>query len=296
MYTVHYSFITATIGEENKLKALLKSLTSQTYLNYEIIVVDQNEHERVLHLCNNYENIKYIHSSNRGLSLARNIGIRNARGEYLVFPDDDAILPHDFLENANITIQKFPGMFIFSGIVLTLEKNKPFSRYMDFVSEEITYSNYSKFLSTTMIIRHQVFDKLNGFDEEMGVGARWGGSEETELLLRALEAGFRAYYTESLIAFHPEINFSELAWVQVIHKGYNYGLGRGALFRKLIDSSKWGWMLWQWVFSLIKSIGGIVMACIQGHWKDAARHFGAFWGRIVGFALAKTTRFKSTYS
>lgn len=291
MHAVHYSFITATLGEENKLKTLLKSLTSQTYIDYEIIVVDQNEHERVLHLCNNYENIKYIHSSNRGLSLARNMGVRKARGEYLVFPDDDAMLPSDFLDNANKIIREFPDVSIFSGLVLTTNKKKPFSRYMDYVSEEISYFNYDKFMSTTMIIRRQVFDKLNGFDEEMGVGARWGGSEETELLLRALEAGFRAYYTESLIAYHPELNFSKLTWIQAIHKGYSYGLGRGALFRKLINSPKWRWMLWQWVLSLIKAIGGMGMACIQGHWKDSIRHYGAFWGRIVGFALAKTTRF-----
>jgi len=291
MYAIHYSFITATIGEENKLKTLLNSLSSQTYLNYEIIVIDQNEHERVLRLCDNYENIKHIHSSNRGLSLARNIGIRNAGGKYLVFPDDDSVLPHNFLENANNVIQKFPDMLIFSGIVLSLEKNRPFSRYMNFVSEEITYHNYSKFMSTTMVIHRQVFDKLNGFDEEMGVGARWGGSEETELLLRAFGAGYRAYYTESLVAYHPELNFSKLTWKQAMHKGYSYGLGRGALFRRLINSPKCGWMLWQWVLSLIKAIGGMGMACIQGDLKDSIRHYGAFWGRILGFALAKTTRF-----
>ncbi len=290
MYNIRYSFVIATYGEENYLKTLLESLKTQSCQDYEIIVVDQNEHERVLHLCNNYENIKYIHSSNRGLSLARNIGIKISRGEYLVFLDDDAVLPYNFLENANNVVQEFPGMSIFSGIILTFEKNKPFSRYMNFISEEITYRNYSKFLSTTMVIRHQVFDKLNGFDEEMGVGARWGGSEETELLLRALEAGFRAYYTESLIAYHPELNFSKMTWIQAIRKGYSYGLGRGALFKKLINSPKWWWMLWQWILSLLKAIGGMVMACIQGHWKDSIRHYGAFWGRIVGFALAKTTR------
>jgi glycosyltransferase involved in cell wall biosynthesis len=291
MRAIHYSFITATIGDENKLNVLLKSLTSQSYNNYEIIVVDQNEHELVSQLCSNYKNIKYIFSSSKGLSLARNLGIRSAKGEYLIFPDDDAILPHNFLENANNVIQECSGMFIFSGIVLSLEQNKPFSRYMDFVSEEITYGNYSKFMSTTMVIHHQVFDKLNGFDEEMGVGARWGGSEETELLLRAFGAGYRAYYTKSLIAYHPELNFSKLTWLQAMHKGYSYGLGRGALFRRLINSPKCGWMLWQWVLSLIKAIGGTGIACIQGHGKDSIRHYGAFWGRIIGFVLAKTTQF-----
>ncbi len=290
MQKVSYSFITATVGDENKLKILLDSLALQTYLNYEIIVVDQNEHERVLHLCADYEKTKYIHSSNKGLSLARNIGIRNASGEFLVFPDDDSVLPHNFLENANIVIQKLPDILIFSGIVLSLEKNRPFSRYMDFVSEEITYRNYSKFMSTTMVIHRQVFDKLNGFDEEMGVGARWGGSEETELLLRAFGAGYRAYYTKSLIAYHPELNFSKLTWIQAMYKGYSYGLGRGALFRRLINSPKCGWMLWQWVLSLIKAIGGMLTACIQGDLKDSIRHYGAFWGRVVGFTLAETTR------
>lgn len=283
MHTTRYSFVIATYGEGNYLRDLMESLSAQTFRDYEIIVVDQNEHERVKLLCNNYEKIKYIYTRNRGLSLARNIGIGKASSEYIVFPDDDASLPSDFLENANNIIQKHPDMSIFSGIVLTLEENKPFSRYMDSVSEEITYRNYAKFMSTTMIIHHQVFSKLKGFDEEMGVGAPWGGSEETELLLRAFEAGFRAYYTETIIAYHPKANYNAMAWGQVFRKGFSYGLGRGALFKKLINSHKRPWVMRQWVLSILKSIGGVGVAIINGHWKDAFRHCGAFWGRIVGF-------------
>ena len=127
MYTTRYSFVIATYGEGNYLSGLLESLAAQTYRDYEIIVVDQNEHERVKLLCDNCEKIKYVYSCNRGLSLARNIGIKRASGEYMVFPDDDAVLSSDFLENANNVIQKNPDMSIFSGIVLTLEENKPFS-------------------------------------------------------------------------------------------------------------------------------------------------------------------------
>lgn len=287
MYSTRYSFVIATYGEGNYLRNLMESLVAQAFRDYEIIVVDQNKHERVKLLCNNYEKVKYIHSRNRGLSLSRNIGIGKASGEYIVFPDDDAVLPSNFLENANNIIQKHPDISLFSGIVLTIERKKPFSRYMDYVSEEISYRNYAKFMSSTMVIHYRVFDKLKGFDEEMGVGARWGGSEETELLLRALGAGFRAYYTETLIAYHPEANYCAMAWGQVFQKGFSYGLGRGALFRKLINNHKTNWVLWQWVLSLLRSLGGMGVAIVGRQWKDAFRHYGAFWGRIVGFIMAK---------
>lgn len=291
IHAYRYSFIIATFGREDELKTLLESLAAQTYQDFEIIVVDQNKHDRIRIYCKNLLRLTHIHSQFKGLSLARNMGIKRARGEYLVFPDDDAILSSDFLKNANDIIQKRPDISIFSGIVITLEKNKPFSRYMDFVPEEITYANFNKFMSTTMIIQNLLFDKLGGFDEEFGLGAQWGGSEEAEFLLRALEAGCRAYYTDSLVAFHPEACFSTMTCKQAIQKGYSYGLGRGALFRKLVYSSRRCWALLQWIYSLLKSIVGMIMACASGNGKDSLRHYGAFLGRIVGFVLAKGNRY-----
>lgn len=291
IHAYRYSFIIATFGREDELKTLFGSLATQTYQDFEIIVVDQNEHERVHSICKKQERLTYIHSKHRGLSIARNLGIKQARGKYLVFPDDDAVLSSDFLENANTVIQRFAYISIFSGIVITLEKNKPFSRYMDFVPEEITYANFNKFMSTTMIIHNLLFDKLGGFDEEMGVGSLWGGSEETGFLLRAFEKGFKCYYSPTLMVYHPEANFSKMSFLCAAQKGYSYGLGRGAMFKKLIRSSKWRWMLYQWVLSILKTIAGVGDACIQNRWKDVVRHGGAFWGRIVGFIFAKTSRY-----
>ncbi|MGR3175955.1 MAG: glycosyltransferase family 2 protein [Candidatus Scalindua sp.] len=287
---MRYSFIIATLGRDVELKILLKSIEAQAVNDYEVLVVDQNEHDRVRLLCNNFQCIRYIYSKDKGLSLARNIGIKQASGEYLVFTDDDAELAPDFLENANRVIKQFPEMSVLSGIVLTHGKGNPFSRYMDDNSEEISYHNFDKLL-TVFIMHKDFFKTVEGFDEEMGVGAHWGGSEESELLLRGFEAGLKAYYSKTIIAYHPEADFSQMSWRQAFQKGYSYGLGRGAMFKKLIRSTKGWWMFRQWIFSLVKSCAGMAVACISGHWKDSIRHYGAFWGRIVGFALAKTTRF-----
>ena len=284
-----YSFVVATYGREIEIDQLINSLYAQTYKKYEIIVIDQNEHGRVRDLCSKKENINYIHTNKKGLSRARNIGIENAKGEFLVFPDDDSVLASDFLKEANELIAKFTDIYIFSGKVLTFEDNKPFSRYMDSVSEEIALQNFNKFMSTTMIINRQVFDSIGSFDEELGVGSCWGGSEEAELLLRSISYGYRAYYSTALIAYHPKADFASVGLNKTILKGYNYGLGRGAMFRKLLvlDNLRTWWVMTQWVTSLIISITGIGKSMIVGQWKDMCRHCGALLGRLIGFVLAK---------
>lgn len=289
---VRFSIIIATLGRENELVMLLNSLAAQTLQDFEIIVVDQNDHDRIHALCINRERLTYIHSDRSGLSLARNLGIQGARGEYLVFPDDDATLQSDFIEKADDIISGFPDVSIFSGIVLNVEDNEPFSRYMDSVSEELTYCNFDKFMSTTMIIHKRVFREVGDFDEEMGVGARWGGSEESELLLRGLGAGLKAYYSTGLVAYHPKVDFSTMDWRLAIQKGYNYGLGRGALFRKLVSGPVFYWIPGQWILSLLKSAAGMAISMVSGQANDFIRHFGALCGRVTGFVSAKQREYR----
>lgn len=284
---MQYTFVIATVSRTIELQYLLDSIKAQSVKDYEIIVVDQNKDDRVKSICNNVAQLNYIHSERRGLSLARNLGIKKATGNYIIFPDDDAILSNNFLEIADNIIHIFTTTSIFSGLVLTLDKQVPFSRYMNYESEELTYRNYNKFMSTTMIIHKEVFNKIGGFDEEMGLGTKWGGSEETEILLRALKAGIKAYYSSSLIAYHPVADSSLLTWRQAIKKGYSYGKGRGALYGKLNRSFGFSWILNEWIISLMKSIAGIVISLMRSQRADSLRHLGALLGRIVGFMLVK---------
>lgn len=81
----------------------LKSILEQTYINYEIILVDDGSTDGSAAICDNYsknyKNIRVIHENNFGVSHARNVGLVNSFGKYILFVDPDDIVKRDFIDN-----------------------------------------------------------------------------------------------------------------------------------------------------------------------------------------------------
>ena len=78
------------------LERCLKSILSQTYNDYEVILVDDGSTDGSQNICDayaeKYDSISVIHKQNGGLSSARNAGIDVASGEYLMFVDSDDLI------------------------------------------------------------------------------------------------------------------------------------------------------------------------------------------------------------
>lgn len=108
------SIIIPVYNTERYLRNCLDSVLSQTYDNVEIILVNDGSTDSSGDICNEYAKsdirIKAIHKENGGLSSARNEGIRNASGDYVVFLDSD-----DFWNNESAI----------SEIVQIIEKSLP---------------------------------------------------------------------------------------------------------------------------------------------------------------------------
>ena len=75
------------------LEECMKSVLSQTYKEIEIILIDDGSTDQSPQICDQYqkeyERVKVIHQPNQGLSAARNRGIEQANGKYLMFVDSD---------------------------------------------------------------------------------------------------------------------------------------------------------------------------------------------------------------
>jgi glycosyltransferase involved in cell wall biosynthesis len=84
------SVIIPTYNRKNIVSKAIDSVLSQTYTNYEIIVVDDGSTDQTEEALQPYlYKIKYIYQENKGVSAARNTGIRNAKGEWIAFLDSD---------------------------------------------------------------------------------------------------------------------------------------------------------------------------------------------------------------
>jgi glycosyltransferase involved in cell wall biosynthesis len=88
------SVIIPTFNRAHTLKRAIDSVLCQTYAPHEIIVIDDGSTDNTSELLTHYQNLKVIKTENQGVSLARNLGIQAASGEWIAFLDsDDEWLP-----------------------------------------------------------------------------------------------------------------------------------------------------------------------------------------------------------
>lgn len=221
------SLILATLGRSIEVKCFIESLIKQKYLNYELIVVDQNEKDFIKNMCNKYKNkinIKYIHSYKNGLSFSRNLGLQYATGEIIAFPDDDCEYSLGILTNViskfnknDIDIVTFKSVDKISGN----ESNNKWKGNNTYIN---TFNIFKTAISYTIFIKYKDIKDII-FDEYLGVGAYFGSSEETDMLLNLLHKGYIGKYFYDIFVFHPIKSQNAL-------REYQYGLGYGALIKK----------------------------------------------------------------
>ena len=84
------------------LEQCIESLVHQTYPNLDIILIDDGSPDQCGEICDDYakqyESIRVIHQKNEGLPVAWNVGMENAKGEFIVFVDADDWLELDCIE------------------------------------------------------------------------------------------------------------------------------------------------------------------------------------------------------
>ena len=100
MDDIKFSIIIPIYKVEKYLNECVDSVLKQTYKNFEIILVDDGSPDGCPAICDNladtYDYIKVIHKQNGGLSEARNCGLSEAIGEYIIFLDSDDYWKEEF--------------------------------------------------------------------------------------------------------------------------------------------------------------------------------------------------------
>jgi glycosyltransferase involved in cell wall biosynthesis len=95
-----YPMVSVVVCSYNGSKTLdgcLRSLQKLEYPDYEVIVVDDGSKDAVPEICKRYDYIRYFRQENKGLSVARNVGMDLAEGEIVAYTDDDCFADEDWL-------------------------------------------------------------------------------------------------------------------------------------------------------------------------------------------------------
>ncbi|MBE7046924.1 MAG: glycosyltransferase [Ruminococcaceae bacterium] len=194
-----FSVIIPVYNGEKFIDKAIESVFNQTESHWELIIVNDGSKDNTLSVLEKYrdnEKIKIISKINEGVSVARNTGVYESKGEYVTFLDADDIWHPDHLKVMKDLIEKYPhagfyGTFtrceLVNGEIIdecNFFKDREDDVYLEDFFEEYHKDKSAKmFTVITTCVTREAFDKAGGFP----VGCKIG--EDLELSLR-----IAAYY------------------------------------------------------------------------------------------------------
>ncbi len=273
-----YSLILATIGRSIEVERFLASLDRQTYRSFELIVVDQNDDDRVSSMLESYrDNFEIIYlKSKPGLSIARNRGLQEVSGDIVAFPDDDCWYPPNLLEAITQIFSRY-DIDIVTGQSRD-EENRHSQRFWSSKpSVADVISVWKLAISYTVFIRRYSVESLGGFDVELGVGAnsQWQSGEETDYLIRAIVKGYRVCYFPEVFVYHPQKTQSYDK--ATITRARVYGAGMGRVMKKNRYSRIFVY------YMLLRPIGGLAFSMLTLRLRKARYYLAVCRGRYAGW-------------
>ncbi len=126
---------------EKFVAATIKSVLAQTYKNFELLIIDDGSPDRSVEICQQFTDprIKIIRQENRGVAAARNIGIRQAQGEYIALLDADDLWLPEKLEKHVEHLENSPDVGVsFSRSAFIDSAGKPLGIYQMSKLKDIT--------------------------------------------------------------------------------------------------------------------------------------------------------------
>ena len=278
------SLIVATVDRTRELERLLASLARQGMRSFEVIIVDQNDDERLAPVIAAFAAALRLVClrSDRGLSRSRNSGLARAQGSIIGFPDDDAAYDDSTLQRVVAFFDRHPGAGGLSGRAVAYPLERPPARFARHARWVNTSSVWVCGMSCTIFLRREVLRRIGGFDERLGLGAgtAWQAGEEADLLLRAVKSGAQVRYEPSLPVRHPGHRGAFTHATR--QRGLSYGRGMGFVMRSH------GMSRARFAYHLLRPAAGGLLAALAGRFDRAGFHLAVMSGRWRGWHDARS--------
>ncbi|MCW3134974.1 MAG: glycosyltransferase [Methanophagales archaeon] len=224
------SIIVCTYYRRKLFNECFESLLNQSYPkdNYEIIVVDSSD-DFSEELIKNYKEkaerhrimLKYFYQEPKGLAAARNLGIKNARGEIICFIDDDCVADRFWVEKLveGFDNERVGGV----GGKILIYNQEGLINYLPGIDQYSLINDWSCIAGANMAYRRDVLEQIGGFDPLF----KFGG-DDNDVAIRVKLRGYTLKYNEgAVIYFRHRSNLREL-----IRQQYGYGIGFSRLGKK----------------------------------------------------------------
>lgn len=202
------SAIITTHNRKKLLRRAIDSVFAQTYSNIELIVVDDHSEDGTSQICQD-PRINYIYippEESKGGNYARNLGIKNAKGVFVAFlDDDDEWMPTKVEKQVALLKEKHCSMvyclrqylYILNGAVSKTTNelpNKPFGNLKDKIFEHYITS------TSCLLVEKEALKAIGGFDEKL---RKW---QEYDLMIRMAEISEIHYVEEPLCKYRFDVS------------------------------------------------------------------------------------------
>lgn len=214
---------------------------------YHVLIVNNNSTDNTQELLESfakqYENLSVINEPKQGLGYAKNIGMEKTTTDWIVYLDDDAKVPNDFVKKAinNINNSKFQ---CFGGVYLPWYKyGKPkwfLDRYASNKGKLSEFNTLNKdFISGgIMAIKKSALKKFGGFPTNLGMsGNQIAYGEETLLQIRMRKSGMKIGYDPNWMMYHL-VNRYKLSLRWFIKSGFASGCGAWLSYEEHVSLKK----------------------------------------------------------
>uniref|UniRef100_UPI004047FAAB glycosyltransferase n=1 Tax=Algoriphagus sp. TaxID=1872435 RepID=UPI004047FAAB len=222
-----FSCIIPVYNRAGEIKDLLNSLLSQSYTQFEVVIVEDGSTlrcEEVVAAFGHDLSIRYFYQENTGQGFARNFGMQQAKGDFFVILDSDVLLPPTYFEALEKAIAT-RSLDAFGGPDAAAEDFSPLQKAMDFAMTSFwtTGGIRGKLKDTAayqargfnMGVSRAVFDRLGGFEDP-------NRGEDIEWSLRIKKAGFRLELVSQAFVYHKRKN---TLW-SFAKQGFSFGRNR----------------------------------------------------------------------
>ncbi len=194
------SIIVPCYNQAEYLSFTLESVENQSFENWECVIVNDgsvDETESVANIwCAKDKRFKYIAQENKGLSAARNAGIRVAEGKYILPLDSDDLIHREFLEAAyNILDVDNELSIVYSNVQLFGESDE---KWQD-DQFELTEFMYRNLIPCTALFRKENWVEAGGYNSNMRKGF-----EDWDFWMSIIERGGKVYKINRLLFFYRQ--------------------------------------------------------------------------------------------
>jgi len=190
------SVVIPTYKRPDDLKKCLISLGEDVQFDahiYEIIVTDDSKSDDSKILVEKkFPNVSWGRGKQNGPAANRNAGVKRAKGEWIVFIDDDCIADKYLITSYHNAIQDNPGAILFEGRIYP---DRPRKTWAECCPEN---SNGNMFWTSNLCVKKEVFYKVGGFDERFRIAY-----EDIDFAHRIHKGGFKTKFIKDASACHP---------------------------------------------------------------------------------------------